>query len=251
MIKSRSLLNQLLTLGLVLVLACAALPVLALVYDFEDRAQLDDWQIFGKAKWRIEGGVLICEGLGGLGGDIVPKKDMGRQAQRMELKDIVFSDGTFEFKILFMKGKNHEGGVFYRWQDVANWYNTHPSFKKCAGGGIDGVRWMSMKKGKLMWLPGPGVSNIEVKPKECFKKWFEFKVVAKGQRHQTFVDGKKLFDEEDAAFKEGKFVVAMWSSSAEVFAIDDLKIEGKGIPQAVTLAGKLTTTWGRLKTNRR
>ena len=63
-----------------------------------------------------------------------------------------------------------------------------------------------MKKGKLMWLPGPGVSNIEVKPKECFKKWFEFKVVAKGQRHQTFVDGKKLFDEEDAAFKEGKFV---------------------------------------------
>ena len=86
-----------------------------------------------------------------------------------------------------------------------------------------------MKKGKLMWLPGPGVSNIEVKPKECFKKWFEFKVVAKGQRHQTFVDGKKLFDEEDAAFKEGKFVVAMWSSSAEVFAIDDLKIEGKGI----------------------
>ena len=36
-----------------------------------------------------------------------------------------------------------------------------------------------------------------------------------------------MFDEEDAAFKEGKFVVAMWSSSAEVFAIDDLKIEGK------------------------
>ena len=31
MIKSRSLLNQLLTLGLVLVLAAAALPVLALV----------------------------------------------------------------------------------------------------------------------------------------------------------------------------------------------------------------------------
>ena len=64
MFKSRSLLNQLSTLGLVLILACAALPVSALVYDFEDQAQLDDWQIFGKAKWRIEGGVLICEGLG-------------------------------------------------------------------------------------------------------------------------------------------------------------------------------------------
>ena len=125
MFKSRSLLNQLSTLGLVLILACAALPVSALVYDFEDQAQLDDWQIFGKAKWRIEGGVLIGEGLGGLGGDIVPKKDMGRQAQRMELKDLVFSDGTFEFKIQFMKGKYHEGGIFYRWQDVANWHNTH------------------------------------------------------------------------------------------------------------------------------
>ena len=74
--------------------------------------------------------------------------------------------------------------------------------------------------------------------------------MATGQRHQTFVDGKKLFTEEDAAFKEGKFVVAMWSSSAEVFAIDDLKIEGEGIPQAVTQVGKLTTAWGRLKTNR-
>ena len=112
MFETRSQPNQLSTLGLVLILAGAARPVSALVYDFEDQAQLDDWEIFGKAKWRIEGGVLICEGLGGLGGDIVPKKDMGRQAQRMELKDIVFSDGTFEFKILFMKGKNHEGESF-------------------------------------------------------------------------------------------------------------------------------------------
>ena len=127
MIKSRSQINPLLTLGLVLVLACAALPVLALVYDFEDRAQLDDWEIFGPAEWRIEDGVLICEGLGGLGGDIVPQKDKGRQAQRMELKDIVFSDGTFEFKILFMKGKNHEGGVFYRWQDVTGTTLIPPS----------------------------------------------------------------------------------------------------------------------------
>ena len=106
-------------------MAAAALPVLALVYDFEDRAQLDDWEIFGPAEWRIEDGVLICEGLGGLGGAIVPQKDKGRQAQRMELKDIVFSDGTFEFKILFMKGKYHEGGIFYRWQDVGNCHNTH------------------------------------------------------------------------------------------------------------------------------
>ena len=75
MFKSRAQLNPLSTLGLVLVLAGAALPVLALVYDFEDRAQLDDWEIFGKAKWRIEGGVLICEGLGGLGGTIVSEKD--------------------------------------------------------------------------------------------------------------------------------------------------------------------------------
>ena len=56
---------------------------------------------------------------------IVPEKDKGRQAQRMELKNLVFSDGTFEFKILFMKGKYHEGRIFYRWQDVANWHNTH------------------------------------------------------------------------------------------------------------------------------
>ena len=125
MFTSRSLSNQLLTVGLVLILACAALPISALVYDFEDQAQLDNWEIFGKAKWRIEGGVLICEGLGELDDTIVPEKDKGQQAQRMKLKDIVFSDGTFEFKILFMKGKYHKGGIFYSWQDVANWHNTH------------------------------------------------------------------------------------------------------------------------------
>ena len=42
---------------------------------FEDQAQLDDWEIFGQATWRIEGRVLICEGLGGLGGTIVSEKD--------------------------------------------------------------------------------------------------------------------------------------------------------------------------------
>ena len=47
MFKSRSLLNPLSTLGLVLILAGAARPVSALVYDFEDQAQLDDWEIFG------------------------------------------------------------------------------------------------------------------------------------------------------------------------------------------------------------
>ena len=246
MFKSRSLLTPLSALGLVLVLAGAALTVSAIVYDFEDQAQLDDWQILGKAKWRIEGGVLICEGLGGLGGDIVPKKDMGRQAQRMELKDIVFSDGTFEFKILFMKGKYHEGGIFYRWQDVGNWYNTHPSLKVCGGGNPDTIRWMAMEKGNLKWIP----MDINVKPAECFKRWLEFKVIAEGSNHQVFVDGKKLYDEKHNAFKKGKFVIAMWSSATEVFAIDDVKIEGEGIPQAVTQVGKLTTAWGRLKTNR-
>ena len=73
MFKSRSLLNPLSTLGLVLILAGAARPVSALVYDFEDQAQLDDWEIFGQATWRIEGRVLICEGLGGLGGTIARK----------------------------------------------------------------------------------------------------------------------------------------------------------------------------------
>ena len=63
--------------------------------------------------------------MGELDDTIVPEKDKGQQAQRMKLKDIVFSDGTFEFKILFMKGKYHKGGIFYRWQDVANWHNTH------------------------------------------------------------------------------------------------------------------------------
>ena len=133
--------KNLLVLGLVLIFAFSVFPALALMYDFEDKAQLDDWELFGKAEWRIEDGVLLCEGLGGLGGDIVPKGG-GRQAQRLELKDVVFSDGTFEFKIQFIKGSNHEGGIFYRWQDVANWYNVHPSLKVCGGGGrgIFGIR---------------------------------------------------------------------------------------------------------------
>ena len=69
--------------------------------------------------------------------------------------------------------------------------------------------------------------DINVKPAECFKRWLEFKVITEGSNHQVFVDGKKLYDEKHNAFKKGKFVIAMWSSATEVFAIDDVNRGGR------------------------
>jgi hypothetical protein len=162
----------------------------------------------------------------------------------VELKDVVFADGEFEFKIKFIQGRNHEGGVYYRWQDEANWYNVHPSLKACGGGGPDTVRWMAMVDGELDWTP----VDIVVDPNECFERWIHFKVIVEGDHHQVFVDGEQLYDVTNDAFAAGKFVIAMWSNSAETFAVDDVSIEGVGIPAAVSLVGKLTTAWGDAKT---
>ena len=75
----------------------------ALMFDFEDKKQLDNWEVVGNAQWEIKDGVLVCNEPAGT-----------RQQQRLELKDIVFTDGTIEFKIKWLSGTYLEGGVFYR-----------------------------------------------------------------------------------------------------------------------------------------
>ena len=235
--------RKLLVLGLVLTFSFSALQALAIFYDFEDAAQLGDWELSGRAEWRIEDGALICEGLAGDGALVSPD---GRQSQRAELKNVVFADGEFEFKIKFIEGNFHEGGVYYRWQDEANWYNVHPSLKVCGGGAPDTVRWMAMVDGALDWTP----VDIQVEADECFTRWIEFRVVVEGDHHLVFVDGEQLYDMRNDAFPAGKFVIAMWSSADEIWAIDDVSIEGAGIPSAVSLDGKLATVWGSVKDER-
>ena len=236
--------KKFMVLGLALIFSFSAFQALALFYDFEDEAQLDDWELFGPAEWTIEDGALICDGPGGDGALVPPEAAGSRQNQRLELKDVVFSDGEFEFKIKFIQGINHEGGVYYRWQDTANWYNVHPSLKTCGGGNPNTVRWMVIEDGVLIWTP----EDIQVDQDECFERWIHFKVIVDGDHHLVFVDGEEKYDVTDNAFDEGKFVIGTWSNSAEKWAIDDVNIEGKGISGAVSLKGKLTTVWGGIKT---
>jgi hypothetical protein len=199
--------------------------VVAVLYDFEDEAQLDDWTVLGDAEWTVEDGILVCTEAAGT-----------RQQQRLELNDIVFTDGTIEFKIRWISGTYLEGGVFYRLQDDNNWYNTHLSNVEQSD------RWMAMVGGALDWTP-MNLADGLVKD-----TWYELKVEVDGDSHIVSVDGEVLHEKTHNEFTEGKFAIGTWSAEVENWHLDDLQLEGPGIPEAaVDSHGKLGTTWGIVK----
>ena len=200
---------------------------LALFYDFEDKNQLKDWDVLGEAKWEVEDGVLVCDEPAGT-----------RQQQRLELKDVVFTDGTIEFKLKWLSGTYLEGGVFYRLQDDNNWYNTHLSNVEQSD------RWMAYVNGVLDWTP---VNLAKGLAKET---WYELKLEASGKSHKVWVDGELLHEKKHDQFKQGKVAIGTWSAVVENWHLDDFRINGPGIsPDAVNRQGKLTTTWGKIKSH--
>jgi hypothetical protein len=200
----------------------------SILYDFEDKKQLDDWEVKGAAKWSIDKGVLVCE-----------EQASGiRQQERIEHKKIEFIDGTIEFKMQWLNGTWLEGGVFYRLKDDINWYNVHLS--NCCAPVAPSVRWMAMVASALDWRPQGIKLDKNV--------WYQVKVIVEGERHQVFVDGKQLWDVKHKGFEKGKLAIGTWSAVAETWQLDELKISGKGIPEAVEPNGKLAVAWGRIKT---
>jgi len=219
--------NLRITLVLVFLLGMTSLSI-SLTYDFEDPAQMDDWEVVGDATWEIKDGVLdVVEVPGG-----VPE---GIWGQRLELKDVVFSDGTIEYKIIWVEGEWFEGGMYYRLIDGDNWYNTHISNFDTT------VRWTPCLNADRPGKTAP-IGKVEK------DKWYEIKIVAEGDNHQVFVDGEELFNEQNGNIEAGKIAIGTWSGVVENWQVDDLVISGQGIHESpVEPLDKAAIVWANLK----
>jgi hypothetical protein len=201
-----------------------AFPAFALEYNFEVKAQLDDFEAIPPTKAEIKGGELLVTDPGGREGVLV----FGKKE---------WADYSLEFKAKFGEKPITSGagiGLIMRFQDINNY--LLPNYLLNEGGGK--VEWWDKTNGT--WKGGKN-SPVAVEP----EKWYTLKAVATGDIFEIFVDGKKLLEVKIALFKSGRVGLYTFKTLGH---FDNLRIEGPGVPpSAVKSAAKLSATWGVIK----
>jgi hypothetical protein len=93
---------------------------------------------------------------------------------------------------------------------------------------------------------GGTYTSVKVDPlKIDTKGWFSFKVVVKGQNFEGYYEDKLISAIEDKDLKKGKVGARIYGCTSH---IDDFDVNGPDIPSSpVEAAGKLSTTWGKIK----
>jgi len=91
------------------------LPAWSLFYDFENKAQLGDWEIIG-GDWEIEDGVLK--------GENVPAAPGFDHGPGIVIGEDTWTDYVFELKMKMEEEKL--GGPIIRYIDEQNWYCLKP-----------------------------------------------------------------------------------------------------------------------------
>jgi len=81
-------------------------------------------------------------------------------------------------------------------------------------------------------------------------EWGQLKMVVKGEVIESWWKGKKMLSIKDNSWKKG--TIALMTYNQDVY-FDNVRVSGKGIPlspsEAVEPGGKITITWGKLKTS--
>ena len=76
-------------------------------------------------------------------------------------------------------------------------------------------------------------------------KWYRLKIIAKGNRFQYFIDGKKILDFLDDTYTAGGIYLSSgWGNRVH---FDDFEVQYDALP--VHPRKQLTTTWGEIKRN--
>lgn len=94
---------------------------------------------------------------------------------------------------------------------------------------------------------GGAYTEIKVDPLNIDTKgWFSFKVIVKGNTFEGYYEDELISAIEDKELKKGKVGARVYGCTSH---IDDFDVNGPGIPPTmpVEVSGKLTTTWGLIK----
>ena len=215
-------------IALCLVMSLFALNLAqALLFDFEDEAQLDDWSIISGTWQIIQDDTKNSNVVSGEGADDLI----------LAIGDADWTDYTVEFE---SSGLTDDIGIVFRFQDINNYVafliapnlNLSEWFVKQGGAFDENIG----NKGD-----GLGISTNE---------WHDYKLVVEGDQASIFVDGEEPFEPLDIpdGFDSGGIGLRQWGDHG---LYDNVLISGSGIPlsagEPVEPRGKLASTWAAIK----
>jgi len=224
-----------------LCLLLIALPTRGVFYDFENKAQLNEWEVIG-GDWKIEKGALKGEKTPAAGGfDHGPGIVVGEDS---------WTDYTVELKIKMDADKL--GGPIIRYIDEQNWYwfeawrtsiylRPHVAGEDQAPDPIPDA----------MWDRGKEFQDGE---------WHTYKIKAVGEDITVWFDGEKILDftynklkwgrpahDVNEGLLKGKVGLMTWTGDMGLAYFDDVNIKGVGPGSVANPSESLSITWGAIK----
>ena len=143
---------------------------------------LSGWIIYGTEKWYVENGLLISES--------GPDKEYGYLGTEKSYQD-------FEINLEFKQEDNGNSGVFIRstvdGTKVSGW-----QVEVAPPGNDTGGIYESYGRG---WLIKPDPAKDKALK---FGEWNKMKIIVKGGRVTSYLNGQMMVDYEDDKIKEGK-----------------------------------------------
>jgi hypothetical protein len=152
--------------------------------------------------------------------------------------DVNWTDYTIQAKVRMVGGGETAAivGIFFRVtekSDKGNYYYFRLDARATDGPAL---------------IKAPNIMLLENKPKP-FKvdQNFVLKVEVTGDNFKCYIDDKLEMEVNDRSFEKGAIGVGTFNTTG---FFDDVSVNGKGIAaNAVSMKGKLATTWASLKDN--
>ena len=216
----KAYLNPMLCLLIIVGLVVVPSSAQALRFDFDNKKELDEWEILS-GQWEVVDGALKGGTDGGEGLIVMGDDKWGDYTVEMKIKS------PKEPIIFGVVARLTAPDQLYAISMVGDGGRRDICLNRRAGG------WNRVTQ-----------ANTDVKE----DTWYVERVICEGKRFQAFVDDKMTFDFDDPTHKRGKVGVRVWADRVE---IDYFKVDGPGIPKSPDLAVQpdevLATTWGRVK----
>ncbi len=169
---------------LLFVIPLIAFPQSKSLFNGKD---LSGWKIHGTEKWYVENGELVCES--------GPDKEYGYLVSTEEFTD-------FDLTLEFLQESDGNSGVFFRSSidgiKISGW-----QAEVAPPGSFTGGIYESYGRG---WLIKPDPSKDKALK---MGDWNEMRIVAKGSKIETYLNGTKMISINDEKIGEGKGSIAL------------------------------------------
>jgi hypothetical protein len=159
------------------------------------------------------------------GGKYLAQLDADRTNSRFPvavLSDLSAADVDVSVRFRPVSGRvDQAAGLVWRFQDEDNYYIVRANALE------DNVVLYKVQDGRRTDLPVKGEGRTYGKPAEVpTGQWSTLRVVANGQRFEVYLNGRKLYEVEDATFtRPGR--VGVWTKADSVTHFEDLTVTTK------------------------